>query len=47
MNYLWWIGMLMFPAAGAILHDVPWLRFISAMLLISVGTIFTILGRTS
>jgi hypothetical protein len=47
MNYLWWIGMLMFLAAGAILKDVPWLRFIPAMLLISAGTIFAILGRAS
>ena len=46
MNYLWWIGMLMFIASGAILRDVPWLRFISAMLLITVGTIFAILGTT-
>ena len=46
MSYMWWLGMLMFITSGAILHDVPWLRFISAMLLISVGTIFMILGRT-
>jgi hypothetical protein len=37
--------MLMFIAAGALLHDVPFLRFIPAMLLIVVGTIFAILGR--
>jgi hypothetical protein len=47
MNYLWWLGMLMFMAAGALLHDVPFLRYISAMLLISTGTIFGILGRAS
>ncbi len=46
MNYLWWIGLLMFLTAGALLHDVPFLRFIPAMLLVSVGTIFAILGRT-
>lgn len=46
MNYLWWLGMLMFLAAGALLHDVPFLRFIPAMLLIVVGTIFAILGRS-
>jgi hypothetical protein len=45
MNYLYWIGLLMFLAAGALLHDVPWLRFISAMLLVSCGTIFAILGK--
>lgn len=44
MTYLWWIGMLMFLTAGAILHDVPFLRFIAAMLLVSCGTIFAILG---
>ena len=46
MSYMWWLGMLMFITAGALLHDVPWLKFIPAMLLISVGTIFMILGRT-
>ena len=45
MNYLYWIGLLMFLAAGALLHDVPFLRFIPAMLLITTGTIFGILGR--
>ena len=45
MNYLWYIGLLMFVAAGAILHDVPFLRFLAAMLLVSCGTIFAILGR--
>jgi cytochrome c biogenesis protein CcdA len=44
MSYM--LGMLMFMAAGALLHDVPFLRYISAMLLISTGTIFMILGRT-
>lgn len=46
MNYMWWIGMLMFLAAGALLHDVPFLRFIPAMLLIATGTIFGILSKT-
>ncbi len=45
MNYMYWIGLLMFLAAGALLHDVPFLRYISAMLLISAGTIFGILGK--
>jgi hypothetical protein len=45
MNYLYWLGLLMFITAGALLHDVPWLRFITAMLLISVGTIFMILSK--
>ena len=39
MNYMWWIGMLCFLVAGGLLHDVPFPRFISAMILISVGTI--------
>ena len=47
MSYTSFIGLLMFAAAGAILHDVPFLRYISAMLLISVGTIFNILERVS
>jgi hypothetical protein len=47
MNYLWWIGIVMFMASGALLYDVPWFRFIPAMLLISVGTILAILGRSA
>jgi hypothetical protein len=47
MNYLYWIGLLMFLAAGAMLHDVPFLRFISAMILVSSGTIFAILGKAA
>jgi len=47
MNYLYWIGLLMFLAAGAMLHDVPFLRFISAMILIVAGTIFAILGKAA
>lgn len=47
MNYLYWLGLLMFLAAGALLHDVPFLRFIPAMLLIVVGTIFAILSKAS
>lgn len=46
MNYMWWIGMLMFAASGAILHDVPFLRYMSAVLLISFGTIFGILSKS-
>jgi hypothetical protein len=46
MNYLWYIGLLMFLVAGALLHDVPFIRFIPALLLITVGTIFAILGRS-
>jgi len=38
------IGVLFIIAAGAILHDVPFLRFISAMLLLSVGQTFLVLG---
>lgn len=45
MSYLYWIGLLMFLTAGALLHNVPFLRFFPAMLLIVVGTIFAILGR--
>jgi hypothetical protein len=47
MNYLYWLGLLMFLTAGALLHDVPFLRFIPAMLLIVVGTIFAILSKAS
>ena len=47
MNYLYWLGLLMFLAAGALLHDVPFIRFIPAMMLIVVGTIFAILSRAS
>jgi hypothetical protein len=47
MDYLYWLGMLMFVASGALLHDVPWFRFLSAMLLISCGTILAILGGSS
>ena len=45
MNYLWWLGMLMFMTAGALLHDVPFIRFLPAMLLICVGTIFGFLSQ--
>ena len=47
MNYLWWIGMLMFLTAGALLHDVPFLRFLAAMLLVSCGTTFAILSEST
>jgi hypothetical protein len=46
MSYLWCIGMVMFFTAGALLHDVPWPRLIPAVLLILVGAIFTIIGKT-
>ena len=45
MNYLYWLGLLMFAAAGALLHDVPFVRYLAAMLLVSCGTIFAILGK--
>ena len=45
MNYMWWLGMLMFAASGAILHDVPFLRYLAAMLLICFGTILGILSK--
>ena len=38
------IGMLFILSAGALLHDVPFLRFISAMALISAGQTFLVLG---
>jgi hypothetical protein len=38
------IGVLFILTAGALLHDVPFLRFISAMMLISVGQTFLVLG---
>jgi hypothetical protein len=41
---LTFIGCLFIGAAGGILHDVPFLRFLSAMLLISVGQVFLTLG---
>jgi hypothetical protein len=38
------LGVLFILAAGALLHDVPFLRFISGMMLISVGQTFLVLG---
>lgn len=38
------IGCLFLATAGAILHDVPFLRFLSATLLMSVGQMFLVLG---
>lgn len=38
------IGILMILAGGALLHDVPFLRFISAFMLVSVGQTFLALG---
>ena len=45
MNYMWIIGMLMYAGAGALLHDVPFLRYVSAILLVATGTIFGILSK--
>ena len=42
---MYYIGLFMFLIAGALLHDVPFIRFILAILLITVGMIFVILGR--
>ena len=44
MNYMWLLGLLMFALAGALLHDVPFLRFVPAMILISLGTILGLLS---
>jgi hypothetical protein len=41
---LYVIGIMMLAAAGAILHDVPFLRFISAIMLISAGQTFLVLA---
>jgi len=38
------IGVLFILAAGSLLHDVPFLRFMSAMMLLSVGQTFLVLG---
>ena len=43
-NNMWYIGLLMYMLAGLLLHDVPFIRFVPAMILISVGTILNILG---
>ena len=34
------LGYFMVFAAGALLHDVPFLRFMSAMLLMLIGSVF-------
>lgn len=45
MNYYWWLGMSMFLVAGALLHDVPFYRFLPAMILITCGTILAIMSK--
>jgi hypothetical protein len=45
MNVLWYLGLVMFLVAGALLYDVPFIRFFPAMLLIMFGTICGVLGR--
>ena len=46
MNYmLWFIGLLMVMTGSALLHDVPFFRFLSALMLIVVGTIFGVLSK--
>lgn len=47
MNYMWWLGLLMFAVAGALLHDVPFLRFAPAFMLIVLGTVFGLLSKIS
>ena len=36
------LGYIMVFAAGALLHDVPFLRFMSAMLLMLIGSVFIV-----
>jgi hypothetical protein len=38
------LGCLFLLAGGALLHDVPFLRFLSAYLLITAGQIFLNMG---
>lgn len=35
-----YVGYVMVIAAGALLHDVPFPRFISAMMLLLIGSVF-------
>lgn len=42
---MYWTGMLMFALAGGLLHDVPFPRFLSAFILITLGTTFAILDK--
>ena len=44
MNYMYILGMLMIFCGGALLHDVPFLRFLPALMLVIVGFMFVILG---
>ena len=45
MNYLYWVGLLCFLVAGALLHEVPFIRFIPAMMLITVGTLLGVMSK--
>ena len=45
MNYFWWLGMAMFMLAGALLHDVPFLRFVPAFIFIILGTVLGIMSK--
>lgn len=38
------IGVLFILASGAMLHDVPFLRFVSALLLLTAGQTFLMIG---
>jgi len=38
------IGCLFIGVAGALLHEVPLLRFLAAMMLLSAGQVFLALG---
>ena len=39
------LGLLMIMGGCAILGDIPFLRFLSALMLIVYGTVFTVLVR--
>jgi hypothetical protein len=45
MNYCYVIGAIMAFSGGALLHDVPFLRFLPALMLVVVGTMFMIAGN--
>lgn len=44
MNYMYVLGALMIFSGGALLHDVPFLRFLPALMLIVVGFVFVLVG---
>ena len=44
MNAALIVGFLFMGAGGAFLHDVPFVRFISALVLILVGSTFIRIG---